>query len=144
VVVLLDGLRLNDPTTVTPNLGAISLVGIARVELVLGPSSVLYGSDAIGGVIALTSVGRGEAGFHGQTGLKIGTGGQLGGTAQVQLSGRQGWIAAGAEAEKQESGFTDDAFRQAGGFLRLGTKVGETALTAFYRNSGLTDWLSFL
>ncbi|HJW71963.1 MAG TPA: TonB-dependent receptor [Geothrix sp.] len=143
VVVLLDGLRLNDPTTVTPNLGAISLVGIARVELVLGPSSVLYGSDAIGGVIALTSVGRGALGFHGQTGLKIGTGGQVGGTAQVQLSGRQGWIAAGAEAEKQETGFTDDAFRQAGGFLRLGMKVGETAFTAFYRNSGQTASVPF-
>ena len=52
------------------DLGALSLVGIARVELVLGPASVLYGSDAIGGVISLTSVGRGAQGFHGETCLK--------------------------------------------------------------------------
>jgi len=143
VVVLLDGLRLNDPTALVPDLGAISLVGIARVELVLGPASVLYGSDAIGGVIALTSLGRGEAGFHGQTGLKVGTNGQLGGTAQVQLSGARGWIAAGAEAQKQASSFPEDAFYQAGGFLRLGTTLGAAELTGFYRNSGQTAAVPF-
>lgn len=147
VVVLLDGLRLNDPTAVSPDLGALSLVGIARVELVLGPSSVLYGSDAIGGVISLTSAGRGVDGFHGQAGLKTGTDGLLGGTAQAQVAGSRGWIAAGAEAQKQESGFPADAFRQAGGFLRLGTKLdtasGSAEVAAFYRNSGQTASLPF-
>lgn len=147
VVVLLDGLRLNDPTAVSPDLGALSLVGIARVELVLGPSSVLYGSDAIGGVISLTSAGRGVDGFHGQAGLKTGTDGLLGGTAQAQVAGSRGWIAAGTEAQKQESGFPADAFRQAGGFLRLGTKLdtasGSAEVAAFYRNSGQTASLPF-
>ncbi len=157
VVVLLDGLRLNDPTALSPDLGALSLVGIERVELILGPASVLYGSDAIGGVIALTSVGRGAEGCHGQAGLRLGvdrllegqaglktgTNGLLGGTAQVQITGSRGWIAAGAEAQKQESGFPDDAFRQAGGFLRLGTRLGGADLTAFYRNSGQTASVPF-
>jgi len=143
VVVLLDGLRLNDPTAPSPDLGTLSLVGIARVELVLGPASVLYGSDAIGGVIALTSVGRGAEGCHGQTGLKLGTDGQVGGTARVQLSGAKAWIAAGAEATKQESGFPSDAFRQAGGFLRLGTTLGGADFTGFYRNSGQTASVPF-
>lgn len=143
VVVLLDGLRLNDPTAPSPNLGALSLVGIARVELVLGPASVLYGSDAIGGVIALTSLGRGTEGFHGQAGLKAGTDGLLGGSARAQLSGSQGWIAAGAEAQKQASAFPGDAFRQAGGFLRLGTTLGTADLTGFYRNSGQTASVPF-
>jgi outer membrane cobalamin receptor len=143
VVVLLDGLRLNDPTTVSPDLGALSLIGVARVELVLGPASVLYGSDAIGGVVALTSVGRGAEGFHGQSGLKVGTDGQMGGTAQVQLSGAQGWIAAGVAGEKQNNGFPGDRFQQAGAFLRLGTKLGEAELTAFYRNSGQTASVPF-
>ena len=130
VVVLLDGLRLNDPTATSPDLGAISLVGIARVELLLGPASVLYGSDAIGGVIALTSLGRGTAGFHGQAGLKAGTDGLAGSTAQAQLTSDQGWLAAGAEAQRQESTFPGDAFRQAGGFLRLGTRTEALDLTA--------------
>jgi len=143
VVVLLDGLRLNDPTATSPDLGALSLVGIARVELVLGPASVLYGSDAIGGVIALTSLGRGESGSHGQTGLKVGTDGQLGGTAQVQVTGAQGWIAAGGEGQKQASAFPGDAFRQAGGFLRLGTSLPGLDLTGYYRNSGQTASVPF-
>jgi outer membrane cobalamin receptor len=143
VVVLLDGLRLNDPTALSPDLGALSLVGIARVELILGPSSVLYGSDAIGGVIALTSTGRGAEGCHGQAGLKAGTDGLLGATAQVQVAGSRGWIAAGAEAQRQESGFPDDAFRQAGGFLRMGTKLDGADVTAFYRNSGQTAAIPF-
>jgi outer membrane cobalamin receptor len=143
VVVVLDGLRLNDPTAISPDFGTLSLIGIARVELVLGPSSVLYGSDAIGGVIALTSLGRGAEGFHGQTGLKLGTDGLIGGTTQVQLSGAKGWIAAGAEAQKQDNGFPNDAFRQAGGFLRMGTTLGAAELTGFYRDSGQTASLPF-
>jgi outer membrane cobalamin receptor len=143
VVVLLDGMRLNDPTATSPDLGALSLIGIARVELVLGPSSVLYGSDAIGGIIALTSVGRGAEGFHGQISLRAGTDGQIGNTTQVQLSGAQGWIAAGAEAQKQNNGFPSDTFQQAGGFLRLGTTLGAAELTAFYRNSGQTASVPF-
>jgi outer membrane receptor protein involved in Fe transport len=118
-------------------------VGIARVELVLGPASVLYGSDAIGGVIALTSLGRGATGFHGQTGLKVGTDGLLGGTAQVQLTGAQGWLAAGAEGQQQQDGFPDDGFHQAGGFLRLGTTLGPVDLTGFYRDSGQTAAIPF-
>jgi len=143
VVVLLDGLRLNDPTALSPDLGTLSLAGIARVELVMGPSSVLYGSDAIGGVIALTSVGRGAEGFHGQTGTKVGTNGLFGGTARVQLSGAVGWLAAGADAQKQASSFPNDAFHQGGGFLRLGTTLGGAEVTAFYRNSGQTASVPF-
>ncbi len=143
LVVLLDGLRLNDPTAINPDLGSLSLVGIARVELILGPASVLYGSDAIGGVIALTSLGRGEAGCHGHTGLRAGTDALRGGSAQVQISGTQGWLSVGAEAQQQQSGFQADAFRQAGGFLRLGTRLGEADLTGFYRNSGQTASVPF-
>lgn len=143
VVVVLDGMRLNDPTAISPDLGALSLVGIARVELLLGPATVLYGSDAIGGVIALTSLGRGAEGCHGQVGLKLGTEGQVGSTAQVQLSGARGWVAAGAEAEKQNNGFPGDTFQQAGGFLRLGTHLGEADITGFYRNSGQTASVPF-
>ncbi len=55
ILVLVDGERINDQRDITSFAGAsMSLVDvneIDRVEVVNGPSSVLYGSDAMGGVI---------------------------------------------------------------------------------------------
>lgn len=138
VVVLLDGLRLNDSTDVSPNLGAISLLGIERVELLLGPNSVLFGSDAIGGVINLRSAAPAEAGLHGAAFLLGGTQAQGGGGATVHWQGAGGWLSAGGEATRQGTDFPGDDFHQAGAFLRGGGRFGAVDLTAHYRNSGQT------
>ncbi|MDF1561568.1 MAG: TonB-dependent receptor [Deltaproteobacteria bacterium] len=56
VLILLDGVRQNDATFRSgPNqyLTAIDPFLLDSVEVVRGPGSILYGSDAIGGVIAL-------------------------------------------------------------------------------------------
>jgi len=59
VLVLVDGDRLNDQRDVSSFAGvSMSLVDvneIERVEVVNGPASVLYGSDAMGGVINIIS-----------------------------------------------------------------------------------------
>ncbi|MDF1800907.1 MAG: TonB-dependent receptor [Planctomycetota bacterium] len=54
VLILVDGVRLNDATTrFGPNqiLNTIDPAVVERIEVLRGPASVLYGSDAIGGVI---------------------------------------------------------------------------------------------
>jgi vitamin B12 transporter len=62
--ILIDGIDVGDPTT--PN-GAIDLAHLligdaAQVEVLRGPQSGLYGSDAIGGVISIiTQKGEGPA-----------------------------------------------------------------------------------
>ncbi|HEY3286516.1 MAG TPA: TonB-dependent receptor [Gemmatimonadaceae bacterium] len=54
VRVLLDGVPLNEPGGAV-DLGALTLDNIERVEVVRGPASVLYGADAVTGVIQLVS-----------------------------------------------------------------------------------------
>lgn len=55
--ILVDGIDVSDPSTPTNvfDLGKLSAADIARVEVLRGPGSGLYGSDAIGGVIAVTT-----------------------------------------------------------------------------------------
>lgn len=52
-VVLIDGVQVNDTSSVGGafNFANLDTAGIARVEVLRGPQAVLYGSDAIGGVI---------------------------------------------------------------------------------------------
>lgn len=55
--VLLDGIPVNDPSNASRlfDFGALSLHDIERVEVLQGPQSVLYGSDAVGGVVNIIS-----------------------------------------------------------------------------------------
>jgi len=58
VLYLIDGVRLNNSTTrYGPNqlLNTVDEFSLARVEVLRGPGSILYGSDALGGVISLVS-----------------------------------------------------------------------------------------
>jgi vitamin B12 transporter len=56
--VLLDGVPLNDIGGVV-NFGTLATTGIEQVEILRGPNSVLYGPDAMAGVVSLTTR-RGE------------------------------------------------------------------------------------
>lgn len=51
VVVVVDGVRLNDARTGSVDLSGIALDGVESVELLRGGASALYGSDAIAGVV---------------------------------------------------------------------------------------------
>ena len=64
VLILVDGVRINDSTTRSgPNqsLNTIDPAIVDRVEVLRGPSSVLYGSDAIGGVVSIWTKRRAPA-----------------------------------------------------------------------------------
>lgn len=59
VLLLIDGVRVGSATTGLANFDSIPLESIERIEVLKGPASALYGSDAIGGVIQIfTRQGR--------------------------------------------------------------------------------------
>ena len=66
-VVLIDGVRLNDPSATDEGaiLSDVLVNNIDRVEILRGPQSTLYGSDAIGGVVNILSKRGGDAPFGG-------------------------------------------------------------------------------
>jgi hemoglobin/transferrin/lactoferrin receptor protein len=71
VLLLADGLRLNNSRRQQDfgEIPALVDVGtVERVEVVRGPGSVLYGSDAIGGVVNVITRSPQLAGFHGALG----------------------------------------------------------------------------
>jgi outer membrane receptor protein involved in Fe transport len=79
ILMLEDGLRLNNSRR-QPDFGEIpavaGIVGPGRTEVVRGPASVLYGTDAIGGVINLLSPSLpfdGRDGVHGAVAARFGT-----------------------------------------------------------------------
>lgn len=56
-VMVLDGMRLSDPSATAGGYGFANLFtdDIERIEILRGPQSILWGSDAIGGVVDVTT-----------------------------------------------------------------------------------------
>lgn len=74
-LVLIDGVRINDPSSPSGAFDFSNLMtgNIARVEVLRGPNSVIWGSQAVGGVINIQTIeptedlainARGEYGFR--------------------------------------------------------------------------------
>lgn len=85
--VLIDGIDVSDPSSPDGSFDFSNILtaGIDRIEVLRGPQSGLYGSDAVGGVInIITKSGSGPAQFHGS--VEGGSFGTLNQTAGVSGS----------------------------------------------------------
>jgi len=73
-LVLIDGVPVNDPATTGGrfDFAGLQASGVERIEVLRGPQSALYGSDAIGGVVnVITRRGSGAPG--GYAGIEYGS-----------------------------------------------------------------------
>lgn len=66
-LLFVDGIRFNDPASGNePRFELLTTDALSRIEIVRGPQSALWGSEALGGVIAASTIGRaGDTGFLG-------------------------------------------------------------------------------
>ncbi|MDA0311490.1 MAG: TonB-dependent receptor [Gemmatimonadetes bacterium] len=75
ILLLSDGMRLNNSRR-QQDFGElpalVDINGVERVEVVRGPASVLYGSDAIGGVVNIISKLPQAEGLHGTANVRYG------------------------------------------------------------------------
>ncbi|KQV78364.1 hypothetical protein ASC87_12310 [Rhizobacter sp. Root1221] len=127
--VLIDGVRVDTQTTGGVNWEAIPLSQIERIEVLRGPASAVYGSDAIGGVIQIFTR-RGEPGTQFDVGLGGGDYGTV--KSDASVSGKYGRVDfALSGLSEQSTGFSTrttgnpdrDGYRSNGGSGRLGVDV---------------------
>jgi vitamin B12 transporter len=81
-LVLIDGIEVSDPFSGEFDFGTLVADDRARLEVLRGPQSAIYGSDAIGGVIQyITASGRESAGLTGR--IEGGSFGTINGAARI-------------------------------------------------------------
>lgn len=155
VLVMVDGIRLTDPST--PNnvidLSELSLADVERIEILRGGHSSAYGSAAIGGVVNIITRTRQDEGFHGQVVLQGGHLGPRGTTFQQQAeAGYQssnGWFVRGALWNQNVDGFNatldtvtnrfkpadNDDFRKTDGRLVAGFQSDRLDVSLAYKRT---------
>ena len=92
VLVLLDGIRVGSVTSGTTPIQDIPVDHIQRIEIVRGPFSSLYGSEAIGGVIQIF-LRHAPGTFTPNASIGIGSWSHWKASSGFSAAGDKGWIA---------------------------------------------------
>ena len=104
VLLLIDGVRVGSATAGQANFDNIPLESIERIEVLKGPASALYGSDAVGGVIQIFTR-KGQPGFAPYGSVTLGSAGRR--EVSAGLSGGSGDVTYSLGAQTlRETGFS--------------------------------------
>lgn len=138
VLVLIDGIKLGSATMGTASIQDLPVAQIERIEIVRGPRSSLYGSEAIGGVIQVFTR-RGGGDLKGNFSLDLGSHATRGGSLGLSGGGARGWYSVNLALSDTDGidacrgGFSAscrsdepdaDGYRNESGSLRAGYRFG--------------------
>jgi len=130
-LVLIDGVVVNDPAAPQGgfNFANLDLVDIDRIEVLRGPQSILYGADAIGGVISITTAGAGGSPLSAF--LEGGALGTVRGGASAAIGGDKTFLRASLSGirtdgiSRADGGTEVDGYRSIAASLRGGLALTE-------------------
>ena len=140
IILLVDGTRFGSATDGSPSLASLPLENIERIEIVHGPASALYGSDAIGGVIQIfTKQGlNATKPFAPDASVTAGSGGYK--DANAGFAGSQhGWNYSLNVARVVDKGFSSTNPRSTS-FHRDEDKYNQTSMSAALGYTFNADW----
>ncbi|MDX9766266.1 MAG: TonB-dependent receptor [Ectothiorhodospiraceae bacterium] len=145
-LVMIDGVRINPGSIGTAPLQDIDPAMIERIEVVKGPRSALWGSDAIGGVVNVITRRPRElsagiaAGEHGSSGVQASAGGTT-----------HDWRWGVSASHRQASGYPvhvsageDHGFRNTSLLANADGRIGDIGIEAMHwQANGRTEYWSF-
>lgn len=117
--VRIDGIDVADTSGIACeyNFGTTTIGGMSRIEVLKGSQSALFGSEAIGGVIDMTTYRATREGVSGEASLEGGSANSWAGSASLGVKGERGELAISASRTITDGisaygpGVEKDAFR---------------------------------
>ncbi len=124
-LLFIDGVRANDPAAANePRFELLNADIVSRVEVVRGPQSALWGSEAIGGVVAIGGPDGGAAkGSGGSGSVEAGSFGLLRGSAAVESSSDHADLALGVGWQRARGIDSFDGSGDRDGYRNLAGRV---------------------
>lgn len=133
-LVMIDGVVVNNPATGSEyDLTNLLTDEVERIEVLRGPQSALYGSDAVGGVInVITKKGSGKPRFS--TRIEGGSRRTINGASSVSYGDERFNFAISANgfstdgfssADRRYGNFENDGYRNGGGYTKFGFSPNE-------------------
>ncbi|HEY6147527.1 MAG TPA: DUF6580 family putative transport protein, partial [Thermoanaerobaculia bacterium] len=128
-LVLVDGARLNYPSFGGYDFSTVTTEAIERIEIVRGPFSALYGSDALGGVIQIFTRSAGP-GLSGRASVEAGNAGAREGEASASYGSGTWAFSASVRDGRVDGDRPNSDWRQKSGAVRIESRPAEDARVA--------------